>query len=137
MTIVYFLPGGTIMRRVLLCLFASFLLLGGCSGKPVRHLASDASLIKPGVSTRQDVLRYLGEPDGHRTVSADVEEYIYYQDKDGLLRKLPLVGSWADPNGYEMILVTLEGDLVKGCEFRVFNQSDQDWLNDFTWEEVQ
>lgn len=126
------------MRQYLyFCLFAALLLLSGCSGKPVRHLASDAALIEPGTSTRQDVLRYLGEPDGHRTVSAGVEEFVYYQDREGLLRKLPLVGSWADPNGYEMIVVTLNGDLVEGCAFRLFDERDQAWRNDFTWEEVK
>lgn len=125
------------MQRVLICLFAALFLLGGCYTKQVRHLASDAALIKPGQSSRQDVLRYLGEPNGHRTVSPGVEEYVYYEDRKGTLGTMPLVGSWIDPEGYEMILVTLDGDLVTGCEFRLFNEADQDWVEDFTWEEVQ
>jgi hypothetical protein len=124
------------MRRALLCLFV-LLLTFGCSGKPVRHLASDASLVKPGQSNRQDVLRYLGEPNGRRTVSEGIEEYVYYQDREGVVQKLPLVGSWADPKGYEMIVVTLQGDVVQSCEFRVFNESDKAWLDDFSWEEVK
>ncbi len=118
-------------------MLASLFLLGGCYTKQVRHLASDAALIKPGQSTRQDVLRYLGEPNGHRTVSPGVEEYVYYEDRKGTFGTMPLVGSWIDPEGYEMILVTLDGDLVTGCEFRLFNEADQDWVDDFTWEEVQ
>lgn len=125
------------MQRVLICLFASLFLLGGCNTKQVRHLASDAALIKPGQSTRQDVLRYLGEPNGHRTLSPEVEEYVYYEDRKGTLGQMPMVGSWIDPEGYEMILVTLEGDLVTGCEFRLFNEADQDWVDDFTWEKVE
>ncbi len=125
------------MRRAFICLLASLLLLGGCYTKQVRHLASDAALIKPGVSTRQDVLRYLGEPNGHRTVSPGVDEYVYYEDRKGGFGKIPVVGDWIDPDGYEMILVTLDGDLVKNCEFRLFNEADQAWVNDFTWEEVK
>ena len=125
------------MQRVLICLLASLFLLAGCSSKPVRHLASDAALIKPGQTTRQDVLRYLGEPNGHRTVSPGVEEYVYYEDQEGVLNKMPLVGSWVDPEGYEMIIVTLDGDMVTNCEFRSFNEADQDWVDDFTWEEVE
>jgi len=125
------------MRRVLIYLLASLFLLSGCYTKQVRHLASDAALIKPGKSTRQDVLRYLGEPNGHRTVSPGVEEYVYYEDQKGSLGKMPVVGDWVDPDGYEMILVTLNGDLVSSCEFRVFNEADQDWVDDFTWEEVK
>lgn len=125
------------MQRTLIWMLASLFLLGGCYTKQVRHLASDAALIKPGQSTRQDVLRYLGEPNGHRTVSPGVEEYVYYEDRKGTFGTMPLVGSWIDPEGYEMILVTLDGDLVTGCEFRLFNEADQDWVDDFTWEEVQ
>jgi len=125
------------MQRVLICLLASLFLLGGCYTKQVRHLASDAALIKPGQSTRQDVLRYLGEPNGHRTVSPGVEEYVYYEDQKGTFGRMPLVGPWVDPEGYEMILVTIEEDLVTNCEFRVFNEADQDWVDDFIWEEVK
>jgi hypothetical protein len=125
------------MQRVLLCLFAALFLLVGCSGKPVRHLASDAALIKPGQTTRQEVIHYLGEPNGHRTVSPGVEEYVYYEDQEGVFNKLPLVGDWIAPEGYEMILVTLEGDMVTNCEFRAFNEADQDWVDDFTWDKVE
>ena len=125
------------MQRVVISLLVSLLLLGGCYTKPVRHLASDAALIKPGQSTRQDVLRYLGEPNGHRTVSPGVEEYVYYEHQKGTLGKMPVVGSWIDPEGYEMILVTINNNLVTNCEFRVFKEADEDWIDDFTWEEVK
>jgi hypothetical protein len=127
------------MQRVFACLLATLVLfsVGGCYTKQVRHLASDAALIKPGRSTRQDVLRYLGEPNGHRTVSPGVEEYVYYEDYKGTFGKMPVVGSWIDPEGYEMILITLQGDRVTSCEFRTFNEADQDWVDDFTWEEVK
>jgi len=126
------------MRHVvLICLLAPLLLFGGCHTKPVRHLASDAALIKPGQSTRQDVLRYLGEPNGHRTVSPGVEEYVYYEDQKGTFGKMPMVGDWVGPEGYEMILVTINGDIVSDCEFRLFKEADQDWVDDFTWEEVK
>ena len=125
------------MHRVLVLMCALLLLLGGCSSKPVRHLASDASLIKPGQSTRNDVLRYLGEPNGHRTVSPGVEEYVYYEDRKGFLGGTPVIGSWVGNEGYEMIIITLEGDRVTSCEYRVFNEDDRDWVNDFTWEEVK
>ena len=127
------------MQRALACLLASLVLFsfGGCYTKQVRHLASDAALIKPGRSTRQDVLRYLGEPNGHRTVSPGVEEYVYYEDQKGNFGSMPVVGSWIDPEGYEMLLITLQGDRVTGCEFRTFNEADQDWVDDFTWEEVK
>ncbi|BCO07629.1 hypothetical protein GF1_00050 [Desulfolithobacter dissulfuricans] len=124
------------MRRVLV-LCCVLLLLGGCYGKPVRHLASDASLIKPDVSTRSDVLLYLGEPDGHRVVAPGVEEYVYYEDRKGLLGRAPVIGSYLDPEGYEMLVITLKGEKVAGCEFREFDKKDTSWMDDFTWEEIK
>ena len=118
-------------------MLAVVVLLSGCYTKPVRHLASDAALITAGQSSRQDVLRYLGEPNGHRSLSPGVDEYVYYEDRKDGVGRMPLVGDWIDPDGYEMILVTLDGDLVTSCEFRVFKEDDQAWVDDFTWEELK
>lgn len=127
------------MLRVylLLPILLPMLLLGGCSSTPVRHLASDASLIKPGVSTKKDVLLYLGEPDGQRQVAPGVEEYVYYQDIHSTFSRWPLIGNWAGKDGYEMIVITLKGDQVTDCQFRTFSEADQDWVDDFTWQEVK
>ncbi|MCI5209268.1 MAG: outer membrane protein assembly factor BamE, partial [Candidatus Electrothrix sp. ATG2] len=80
------------MQRFVFSILAALVFLGGCSSKPVRHLASDAALVKPGKSTRQDVVRYLGPPDRHRTLSPGVEEYVYYNERKGFLGGLPFVG---------------------------------------------
>ncbi|MBM9615467.1 hypothetical protein JWJ90_14380 [Desulfobulbus rhabdoformis] len=125
------------MRSPLFMLLFVALLLGGCQSKQVRHLASDASLIKPGVSTLQDVQRYLGEPDNRREVAPGVSEYVYYEDRPGLFGTMPLVGSWVDSTGYEMIIVTLQGNLVTNCEFRNFSESERAWTKDYTWKEVK
>ena len=50
--------------------------LWGCSNKPVRHLASDASLVKKGVSTKEDVLTFLGDPDARQMISATTEREV-------------------------------------------------------------
>ena len=125
------------MRPTLFMLLFIVLLLGGCHSKQVRHLASDASLIKPGQSTLQDVQRYLGEPDNRRDVGPGVSEYVYYEDRPGMFGNMPLVSSVVDPSGYEMIVVTLKNDMVVNCEFRNFNESDRQWANDYTWDEVK
>lgn len=121
---------------LLVCVLALFL-LGGCSGKQVRHLASDASLIKPGLSTVKDVQKYLGEPDSRREISPGVSEYVYYEDRPGFFGNTPVLGSMTGPSGYEMIVITIEHDMVTSTEFRNFNESDQQWKEDFTWEEVK
>ena len=118
------------MQRFIFSALAALFLLVGCSSKPVRHLASDAALIEPGTSTRQDVVRYLGQPDRRRSVSPGVEEYVYYNEQKGFLAGLPLVGRLADPESYEMILVTLDGDTVTGCDFLIHKEDDRDWAAD-------
>jgi hypothetical protein len=113
------------------------LLLAGCYSKPVRHLASDASLLKAGESSRQEVLRYLGEPDGQRTVAPGVEEYVYFEDVRSSLQRAPLLGSWLDAEGYETLIVTLTGDVVTDLEFRTYRRKDMDWADDFSWQEAE
>lgn len=113
------------------------LLLTGCYSKPVRHLVSDASMIKAGESTRADVLQYLGEPNGRRSLGPGVEEYVYHEDKRTLLQRSPVVGSMLDADGYEMLIITLTGDLVTDTEFRTFRKGEMDRFEGFTWDEVE
>lgn len=125
------------MRRTLFMLCILLLLLGGCHSKQVRHLASDAALIKPGQTTMAEVRKYLGEPSGRRAVSADVSEIVYYEENPGFLGTMPVLGNLVGADGYEMIVITLHNDLVTECEFRTFNKNDHKWVEDFTWEEVK
>jgi len=123
------------MQRFVFLSLVVLLFLAGCSSKPVRHLASDAALIKPG-STREDVSRYLGEPDRRRTLSPTLEEYVYYNERKGFLGGLPLVGEQLDPTSYEMILVTLDGDTVTDCNFLIHKANDRDWTADVSGAEL-
>ncbi|HHO47055.1 MAG TPA: hypothetical protein ENN06_01135 [Desulfobacteraceae bacterium] len=125
------------MRRLIFVGFIIAVLLAGCYSKPVRHLASDASLIRAGESTRQDVLRYIGEPDGHRTVAPGVEEYVYHEERKNILGRTPLLGSVVGKEGDEMLIITLTGDRVSNVEFRTVGKGDRDWADDFTWEEIR
>ena len=123
------------MRLIILGL-TLLLAVGGCYNKPVRHLASDASLIKAGESTRKDVLQYLGEPDGHRNVGPGVEEFMYHEDKRTLIQRQPLVGSMLNAEGYETLIITLTGDLVTGSEFRTFKKGEMERFEGFSWDYV-
>ena len=125
------------MRSTLFMFFLALFMLSGCYSKQVRHLASDAALIKPGQSSVKDVQKYLGEPNGRREISPGVSEYVYYEDRPGFFGNMPVLGPMAGPGGYEMIVVTIEKDMVSNCEFRNFNESDRKWVEDFTWEEVK
>lgn len=124
------------MRHAVL-IGAILLLLSGCFSKPVRHLASDASLIRAGESTRQDVLLYLGEPNSRRSVGPGVEEFIYYEDKRNLLQRTPLVGGLLDAEGYDLLVVTLTGDRVTGSEFRTFTKGEMERFEGPDWEGIE
>ena len=124
------------MQRFIFSILAVLLFLVGCSSKPIRHLASDAALIAPGYSTRQDVVRYLGQPDRHRSLAPGMEEYVYYNERKGFFGSLLFVGNLVDPDSYEMILVTLDGDLVTDCDFLVHKENDEDRANKVARDEL-
>ncbi|WP_339134673.1 MAG: hypothetical protein WGN25_15990 [Candidatus Electrothrix sp. GW3-4] len=124
------------MQRFIFSILAALLFLVGCSSKPIRHLASDAALVEPGKSTREEVVRYLGQPDRRRRLSPGVEEYVYYNERKGFFGKLPFAGKLADPKSYEMILVTLDGDVVTDCDFLIHKAGDEDWASDLNGDEL-
>ena len=121
------------MKRSILILLAT-LLLAGCSPKPVRHLASDAALIQPGQTTLTDVHQYLGEPKGIREISPGVKEYVYSEDTISFWGKMPVLGSMVGPSGYEMIILTVQDEVVKSVVFRNFNEKDREWVKHYNWE---
>lgn len=125
------------MRPPLFVFLLALLVLGGCHTKQVRHLASDAALIKPGQTTVKEVQKYLGEPNGRREVAPGVSEFVYYEDRPGMFGTMPVLGSMTGPSGYEMIVITIDKEIVTNTEFRSFNESDRKWVEDFTWEEVK
>ena len=124
------------MQRFIFSILAALFFLSGCSSKPIRHLASDAALVEPGKSTRQDVVRYLGQPDRRRSLSPGMEEYVYYNERKGFFGSLPFVGNQIDPASYEMILVTLDGDVVTDCDFLIHKADDKDWGTDSSGDEL-
>ncbi len=104
------------MKRLLLfCLLA--LLVSGCVNNPVRHLASDASLITPGTSTRSDVLTYLGDPDERQERGPGPERWLYYEEQLSAAQRTFFVGKWFDPKSVSRIIVTFEGDVVADIQY--------------------
>ena len=111
------------------------LFVTGCYATPVRHLASDAALLKIGSSSRNDVLTYLGEPDRQQPLPGGGEEWIYSEEVTSDLQKLPLVGSLAKEKGEQKLVVVLRDDVVQSCQFREFGRKEFDWADDYSWQE--
>jgi hypothetical protein len=119
----------------LVIFLAALLLLASCADRPVRHLASDASLIKPGATTREDVLTYLGDPDAQQMTSETTERWIYYEERQSTMQKTPYLGGFFNARGYSRIVVTFEGDTVVDCTFSSHDADEFDWADDYSWQE--
>ena len=109
-----------------LILFTGLLLLPtGCSRpKPVQHLAADACLISPKLSSRQDVINYLGEPAESQKKEDGREVWIYYQANKSTLRKTPYVGDKLGSEEYDVLHITFTGDIVETCTYRSMTKKE-------------
>jgi len=111
--------------------------MAACSGTPTRHLVSDVCMIKAGQTSRQEVLTLMGDPDAKRMVAAQTEEWVYYEEDRGVLQDTPLVGGSFDPNGYNMVVVTLTGNTVSSCRYSGYDDDEFDWQDDYSWQETE
>lgn len=68
-------------------------------------------------------MNYMGEPD-NRLVEAGVEKWIYYQRHKSFLRKAPYVGSKMGYEDYEALIITFNGDLVKTCVYKTYDEKE-------------
>lgn len=121
------------IRYVLLAL----VLLAGVSGcyvDPVRHLASDAALLKVGESTREDVLIYLGEPDEQQEVGEGAEKWLYREKEMSFMEKTPLVGKHIGSPEYHVVVVTLRNGIVTDCIYSSSDEDETGWAKDFSWQ---
>jgi hypothetical protein len=124
-------------RRYCILLLGILVLAAGCTTHPVRHLASDASLITIGKSTRADVLTYLGEPDSERMVSADTKQWVYFEENKSFLQKTPFIGKVFNPNGYGTVLITFKNDIVVDCRYSSFSKDEFSWAGAYSWQDVK
>lgn len=100
------------------------IICGCASRQPVRHLASDACLITPDKTSKQEITAYFGSPDKKQTASDGSEEWFYLQQNKSLLRKTPYVGSKLGSEAYDVMVLTLRGDTVTSCQYRMFSEEE-------------
>ncbi|OGQ95364.1 MAG: hypothetical protein A2521_06895 [Deltaproteobacteria bacterium RIFOXYD12_FULL_57_12] len=109
---------------VFLLIALSAAVVGCFRHEPVRHLASDAGLVVPGKTTRQDVLVFFGEPDERQTLASGEEVWIYSQVRKSLMRKTPMVGNRLGSEEYDVVNISLAGDLVTSCVYRMLDEGE-------------
>ncbi len=127
--------GMTLSRRVFFTLVAAVLVLSGCYNKPVRHLSSDAALLKIGSSSSEDVLVYLGDPDEQKTLGNGVEKWLYIKEEKTFLEKIPYAGKKFGAPEYSQVVVTITDGIVTECVFSLSDEDDEDWADDYSWQE--
>lgn len=103
------------IRFIVSCLV--LIALFGCTSHPVRHLASDASLITPGASTKSDVLTYLGDPDERQEKGVEPERWLYYEEQASTMQRRLAVGSWFGSGTVSRVIVTFDGDQVTDIRY--------------------
>jgi len=110
--------------QLLIAIGILFALTGCFRPKPVQHLAADACLITPKLSTRQDVLNYLGEPAESQKHEDGSEEWTYFQVNKSLLRKTPYIGDKLGSEEYDVLHITFNGDIVATCTYRSLGEQE-------------
>ncbi|NPB09867.1 MAG: hypothetical protein GXO17_05880 [Thermodesulfobacteria bacterium] len=107
----------------LLIVFLALWLLN-CSGAPERNLASEACLIRKGVSTKQEVYQLLGPPDKVVRQPPNIEEWYYYHVNEDTLSKLPLLGKKLGEEEVEILRIRFTGDRASDCIYLVRRQKE-------------
>ncbi len=125
----------TLNIRVFIVVLATAFLLSGCYNKPVRHLVSDAALLKIGKSSSEDVLIYLGDPDEQKTLGDGVEKWLYKKEDKTLLERIPYAGRQFGAPEFSQVVVTIVNGIVTECTFSLSDEDDMDWADDYSWQE--
>ena len=96
----------------------------GCAKKKVRHLASDVCLVTPEITTKEQVLSYLGQPDEKSEMAEGGETWIYYDVKKSAMSGTPYIGNKIGDKKYEMVKVTFGGNIVQTCVYRLLSEEE-------------
>lgn len=114
-----------VRKTPLLCLLTFLMFSLSCTSKEyVRHLASDACLITPNQSTKEQINAYLGPPDKKQALADGSEEWTYLQQNQSLLRKTPYVGRKLGTEHYDVMVIVFRGEVVDACQYRMFTQEE-------------
>lgn len=127
-----------VLRRALLAfIFIVFLGLPGCYMTPVRHLASDVGLLKIGVSTQEDVLVYLGEPDEKVDLGDGKQQWLYVDVDKAFYQKTPFIGKYFGDPDIMRARVVFTDQIVTDCSYQMTDDAEKGWSRDFSWQEKE
>ncbi|HBT97712.1 MAG TPA: hypothetical protein DEB25_08840 [Desulfobulbaceae bacterium] len=119
---------------LLLALSCAVLFLASCAGTPVRNLASDASLIKPGQTSGQELIGLIGDPDEYQTGRDGEKIWIYHEKETSWLKTAPVVGRLFNPRKEESLIVVIRDNVVFSARYSSFAYDQPGWDKDFDWQ---
>lgn len=120
-----------------LLILAILLGISGCYVTPVRHLAADAAMVQVGVTTRDDVIVFLGPPDEHQDLEGGAEALIYEEEHRSFFEKLPLLGKHIGNPEYRKVVIILRKGIVVKCSYSSSDEDEKSWSKDFSWQEKE
>lgn len=97
--------------RLFLCFFL-LIFICSCSTTPGPNLASKASLIHKNISTKAEVLSYLGPPVQAFLTPDGKEEWYYYYRVRNFWERLPVVSNYKGEDYTEVLKIVFEEDKV-------------------------
>ncbi|MBM9518432.1 hypothetical protein JWG39_01215 [Desulforhopalus vacuolatus] len=114
-----------ILMYLLFCFAAAA--LSSCYNTPVRHLTSDIGMVKKGVSSEEDVLIYLGDPDKVEEPGDGRERWIYRQAEKTAAEKLPWVGSHFGSPQEDVAIITFTNKVVSSVQYTSSDPDEMSW----------
>ncbi len=101
-------------------------MLISCSATPGPNLASKASLIHKNISTKAEVLSYLGPPVQAFLLPDGKEEWYYYYRVRNLWERVPLVRAHKGEDYTEVLKIVFSGEkVIDVIYYTVVNPSKQ------------
>ncbi|MCK9174313.1 MAG: hypothetical protein M0O96_03445 [Desulforhopalus sp.] len=117
------------LKKILMCLLLCFAAaaLSSCYNTPVRHLTSDIGMVKKGISSEEDVLIYLGDPDIVKELGGGRERWIYQQAEKTAVEKLPWVGSHLGTPQENVAIITFNNKVVSRVQYTSSDPDEMSW----------
>ena len=103
------------VKRFLTFLITLFLI--SCAPKPGPNLASKASFIHPGTTTKEEVLRFLGPPVQVFVFPDKKEEWYYYYRIRNTWAKIPVLKEVKGEDYTQVLKVVIKDDKVVDVKY--------------------
>jgi len=104
-------------KKALILLFLTSFLLISCAPKPGPNLASKASFIHPGVTTKEEVLRFLGRPVQVFVYPDKKEEWYYYYRIRNTWAKIPVIKKIKGKDYTQVLKIVIKDDKVVDVKY--------------------